>query len=104
MGCFFFFSDCLVLFCFFPLLLRCEFALNLKGLRAVLSLSRENKSNKVVSCGRFMFIAVPVDCWDCRRWSLINHFNIILELRCFPRKITVGGDSALPSRATGWSR
>lgn len=45
-GVFLFFSDCLVLFCFFPLVLRREFALNLKGPRAVLSLSRENKSSK----------------------------------------------------------
>lgn len=26
-----------------------------------------------------MFIAVRVDCWDCRRWSLINQFNIIFS-------------------------
>lgn len=57
---FFFFSFCVF---FFSFLLRCEFAINLKGLRCGAS-AWENKSNKEVSCGGLMFIAALVDCWD----------------------------------------
>lgn len=86
---------------------------------AMLSLSRENKSNNVVSCWSFMFIAVLVDCWDWQCWSLINQFNIILCTAAFLRleemlhyQVTPPGGAAQFSNQVGkgieephrWSR